>query len=149
MSKIVAQAAIKGARKLALEAEEFLNNAIKEKGKDQKVEFPETAFYLPMANALLGAEVKTLGEIIPIMEHIKGLLHEEPSTQLWLPYLGDALDSGVATLLSEEIICALRYLYGQEPQPDCNGFFTDTILRHTIGRWEDAWLCSHFRSSSR
>ncbi len=24
---------------------------------------------------------------------------------------------------------ALRYLYGQEPQADCNGFFSDTILR--------------------
>ncbi len=129
MSKIVAQAAIGGARKLALEAEQFLNKAIKEKGKDQKVEFPETAFYLPMANALLGAEVKTLGEAIPIMEHVKSLLHEMPSDKLWLPYLGDALDSGIAALLSEEIICVLRYLYGTEPQPDCNGFFTDTILR--------------------
>ncbi len=129
MSKIVAQAAIKGAKKLAFEAEEFLNKAIKEKGKDQKVEFPETAFYLPMANALLGAEVKTLGEIIPIMDHIKSLLHEVPPEKLWLPYLGDALDSGIAALLSEEIICVLRYLYKQEPQPDCNGFFTDTILR--------------------
>jgi acetyl-CoA synthase len=129
MSKIVAQAAIKGARKLALEAEEFLNKALNEKGKDRRVEFPETAFYLPMANALLGAEVKTLGEIVPILEHVKSLLHEEPTDKLWLPYLGDALDSGIAALLSEEIICVLRYLYAQEPQPDCNGFFTDTILR--------------------
>ncbi|MBI4335322.1 MAG: CO dehydrogenase/CO-methylating acetyl-CoA synthase complex subunit beta [Candidatus Omnitrophica bacterium] len=132
MSKIVAQAAISGARKLALEAEQFLNKAIKEKGNDQKVEFPETAFYLPMANALLGAEVKTVGEIIPIMDHIKELLHDIPTETLWLPYLGDTLDSGIAALLSEEIICVLRYLYGQEPQPDCNGFFTDTILR-TLG----------------
>ncbi|PIU42052.1 MAG: CO dehydrogenase/CO-methylating acetyl-CoA synthase complex subunit beta [Candidatus Omnitrophica bacterium CG07_land_8_20_14_0_80_42_15] len=132
MSKIVATAAIRGANKIAKECEAFLNKAIKEKGKNQKVEFPETAFYLPMAYALLGAEVKTLGDMIPILEHVKGLLHEEPSEKLWLPYLGDALDSGVATLLAEEIIVALRYLYGQEPQPDCIGFFTDTILR-TLG----------------
>ena len=129
MSKIVAQAAIRGAKKVALEAEDFLNKAIKEKGKDQKVEFPETAFYLPMAYALLGAEVKTLGETVPILEHAKSLLHEDPTDKLWLPYLGNTLDSGVATLLAEEIICVLRYLYGQEPQPDCNGFFSDTILR--------------------
>ena len=32
-------------------------------------------------------------------------------------------------MLSEEIITVLRYLYKQEPQADCNGFFTDTILR--------------------
>ena len=132
MSKIIAAAAIRGANQIAKDAEDFLNKAIKEKGKDQKVEFPETAFYLPMAYALLGAEVKTLGDMLPILEHAKGLLHEEPSEKLWLPYLGDALDSGVATLLNEEIIVALRYLYGQEPQPDCIGFFTDTILR-TLG----------------
>ncbi|NQU74008.1 MAG: CO dehydrogenase/CO-methylating acetyl-CoA synthase complex subunit beta [Candidatus Omnitrophica bacterium] len=129
MSKIVAQAAIRGAKKVALEAEDFLNKAIKEKGKEQKIGFPETAFYLPMAYALLGAEVKTLGEAVPILEHVKSLLHEEPTDKLWLPYLGNTLDSGVATLLAEEIICVLRYLYEQEPQPDCNGFFSDTILR--------------------
>ena len=129
MSKIVATAAIRGAKKIAQEAEEFLNKAVKEKGKDAKVEFPETAFYLPMAYALLGVEVKTLGDMGPILEHVKSLLHDEPSESLWLPYLGDALDSGIATLLGEELIVALRYLYGQEPQPDCIGFYTDTWMR--------------------
>lgn len=129
MSKIVAAAAIRGAKKVAREAEQFLNKAIQEKGKDTKVGFPETGFYLPMAYALLGLEIKTLGEMIPVLDEVKSLLHEEPTEKLWLPYLGDALDSGVATLLAEELIVALRYLYGQEPQPDCNGFCLDTILR--------------------
>lgn len=129
MSKIVAAAAIRGAKKIAQEAEEFLNKAIKEKGKNAKVGFPETAFYLPMAYALLGREVKTLGDMVPVLEHVKLLLREEPSESLWLPYLGDALDSGIATLLAEEMIVVLRYLYGQEPQPDCVGFYTDTWMR--------------------
>jgi len=132
MSKLIASAVIRGSNKIIKDAEDMLNKAIKEKGKDAKVEFPETAFCLPMAYALLGVEVKTLGEMVPVLEHAKGLLHEEPSLELWLPYLGDALDSGVATLFAEEIIVALRYLYGTEPQPDCVGFFTDTILR-TLG----------------
>ncbi|MFC1699737.1 acetyl-CoA decarbonylase/synthase complex subunit alpha/beta [Candidatus Omnitrophota bacterium] len=132
MSKIVAAAAIRGAKVIAQQAEEFLNKAIQEKGKDAQVQLPETAFYLPMAYALLGVEVKTLTDMAGVLEQIKLLLHDEPSEQLWLPYLGDALDSGVATLLAEELIMALRYLYQQEPQPDCNGFFTDTILR-TLG----------------
>jgi len=132
MSKIVAAAAIRGARELVKQAEEFLNKALLEKGKDQKIEFPETAFYLPMANALLGAEVKTLNEILPVLKEAKSLVHDEPTKDLWLPYLGDALDSGIAALLAEEIICVLRYLYNQEPQKDCNGFFSDTILR-TLG----------------
>ena len=59
MSKIVAAAAIRGSRVIAREAEEFLNKALKEHGPDTKIGFPETAFFLPMANALLGAEVKT------------------------------------------------------------------------------------------
>jgi acetyl-CoA synthase len=132
MSRIVAQAAIRGASKVVREAEDFLNKAIQEKGKDAKIAFPETAFYLPMAYALLGVEVKTLSEMLPILEHVKSLIHQEPTDKLWLPYLGNALDAGIATLLAEELIVALRYLYAQEPQSDCNGFFTDTILR-TLG----------------
>ena len=132
MSKIIAGAAIRGARKFVSEAEEKWNRARESKGEDAKVEFPETAFYLPMANALLGAEVKTVGQIKPVLDHAKELLAEEPSDSQWLPYLGDALDAGIATLLAEEIIVALRYLEGEEPQPDCNGFFSDTILR-TLG----------------
>ncbi len=132
MSKIVASAAIRGARLLVEEAEKAVSRAMEEKGKDQRVEFPETAFFLPMANALLGVEVKTLEEIKPVLKEAKSLLHEEPTENLWLPYLGDALDSGIAALLAEEIICAIRYLNGKEPQEGCNGFFTDTILR-TLG----------------
>ena len=37
---------------------------------------------------------------------------EPPTDALWLPYLGDALDAGVGTLLAEEVIVALRYLDG-------------------------------------
>ncbi len=129
MSKIVAQSVIRGARSVFKEAEEFLNKAIKEKGEAQKIGFPETAFYLPMANALMGIEAKTLKDAKTILEHARSLLPQVPTDKLWLPYLGNALDAGIATLFSEEIIMVLRYLYEQEPQADCNGFFTDTILR--------------------
>jgi len=129
MSKIVATAAIRGAKKVVAEAEEFLNRALKERGPDTKIEFPETAFFLPMAKALLNADVKTLSEAVKILEHAKSLLPQEPSEKLWLPYLGSTLDAGMATLFAEEILMALRYLYGQEPQEGCNGFFSDTVLR--------------------
>ncbi|NQT06794.1 MAG: CO dehydrogenase/CO-methylating acetyl-CoA synthase complex subunit beta [Candidatus Omnitrophica bacterium] len=132
MSKIVAGAAIRGAKKIIGEAQKLYDQALKEKGKDAAVEFPETAFFLPMAYALLGLEVKTLGDIEPVLNEAKSLIKEEPSNKLWLPYLGNALDGGMAALLGEEIIMALRYLYGKEPQEDCNGFFTDTIMR-TLG----------------
>ncbi|MFH1038234.1 MAG: acetyl-CoA decarbonylase/synthase complex subunit alpha/beta [PVC group bacterium] len=132
MSKIIASGAIRGSREIYRMAEERLNRAREEKGGSRKVAFPETAFDLPMAYTLLGAEVKTLDDMKPVLEEAQKLLPPVPSDQLWLPYLGDTLDAGIATLLSEEIIMAVRYLYGEEPQPDCNGFFTDTILR-TLG----------------
>jgi len=129
MSKIVATSVIRGAQEIFNQASGSLNKAIQEKGPDTKIGFPETAFYLPMANALLGAKVETLKEVLPILEHAKSLLPQIPTDKVWLPYLGDALNAGMATLFSEEIIMALRYLYNQEPQKDCNGFFTDTIMR--------------------
>jgi len=129
MSKIVATAAIRGAQDIYKQASDFLNKAITEKGPSQKIGFPETAFYLPLANALLGAKAETLKDVVPILEHAKSLLPEIPSDKVWLPYLGDALNAGMSALFCEEIIVALRYLYNQEPQNDCNGFFTDTIMR--------------------
>ncbi len=129
MSKLVAQAAIRGAQDIYKQASDFLDKAINEKGPQQKIGFPETAFYLPMANALLGVKVETLKEVLPILEHARTLLPKIPLDKVWLPYLGDALNAGMSTLFCEEIIVALRYLYAQEPQKDCNGFFTDTIMR--------------------
>ena len=129
MSKIVATLAIQGAQELYKQASDFLNKAIKEKGENQKIGFPETAFYLPMANALLGAKVETLKDALPILEHAKSLLSEPPSEKVWLPYLGNTLDSGMAALFCEEIITALRYLYGTDPEKDCVGFCSDSILR--------------------
>jgi len=132
MSKIIATAAIRGAHRIVGECEKLLGQAVAEKGKEAKVEFPETAYFLPMIYALLGEEVKQVGDMLPILDYAKGLLHEVPTDSVWLPYLGPTLDAGVATLFAEEMIMALRYLNGTEPQQDCNGFFTDTIMR-TLG----------------
>lgn len=129
MSKIVAQAAIKGAHSYVKEAEEAWKKAVEEKGREAKFSFPDTAFYLPMAYALLGLEVKTLGEMEPILKEAKSLLPEVPSKDMWLPYLGPTLDAGVATMLAQEIIVALRYFRGELPEEGDQGFISDTILR--------------------
>ena len=129
MSKDVASSVIRGATWINKQASDFLAKAIKEKGEGQKIGFPDTAFYFPMANALLGARVETLKDMLPIQEHAKSLLPQAPTDKVWLPYLGDALNAGMATLFNEELIVGLRYLYGQEPQKECVGFFSDTALR--------------------
>ena len=132
MSKIIASAAIRGGHDIVRQAEEFFQKARAEKSEGTAIGFPDTAYFLPMANALMGIEAKTVGELKPILDHARELLGPAPSDTLWFPYLGTALDAGIATLLAEEVIMVLRYLYAQEPQPGCNGFFSDTILR-TLG----------------
>jgi acetyl-CoA synthase len=136
MSKLIASAAIRGANTLVKQAEDMLEKTISEKGKDFVFEFPDTAFYLPMIYAMTAFPVKTLADMKVALDMAKEMLHEEPEEYLWKPYLGEALDSGMATLFAEEIILALRYIHGLEPCKDpetgyeYNGFITDTIQRN-------------------
>ena len=136
MSKLIASAAIRGAHVLVRQAEEMLEKAIAEKGESFLFEFPDTAYYLPMIYAMTGFPVKTLSDMKAALGMAKELLHPEPDMALWKPYLGEALDSGMATLFAEEIIMAMRYINGLEPMVDAetgyvyNGFITDTIQRN-------------------
>ncbi|HXX53742.1 MAG TPA: hypothetical protein VEI28_04135, partial [Thermodesulfovibrionales bacterium] len=136
MSKLIASAAIRGEQTLVKQAEEMLEKVIAEKGKDFKFEFPDTAFHLPMIYAMTAFPVKTLGDMRVGLGFAKELLHEEPKEHVWKPYLGEALDSGMATLFAEEVILAIRYIYGLEPCKDAetgyvyNGFISDTIQRN-------------------
>jgi len=129
MSRIIASAAIRGAHKYVKEAEEKLNRLIEEKGEKQEIGFPNTAYYLPLILALTGIEVKTLADAKKALEWAKKLLPPIPSERLWLPYLGNTLDAGIATLIAEEIIEALKYLTGDEPKGIWLGFTDDTTLR--------------------
>jgi acetyl-CoA synthase len=129
MSRIIASAAIRGAYKYVKEAEVRLNKLIQEKGSDQTIGFPNTAYYLPLTLALLGIKVETLADAKKVLPQAKKLLPPVPSNNLWLPYLGDALDAGVATLIAEEIIEALKYLTDDEPNGIWLGFTDDAILR--------------------
>jgi len=129
MSKIITSAAIRGAHKYVKEAEEKLNKLIEEKGPDEKVAFPNTAYYLPVIYALLGIQIKTLQDLERALKEARRLLPPEPTKKLWLPYLGNALDAGIATLIAEEAIEALKYLTGDEPKGIWLGFTDDAVLR--------------------
>ncbi|MCU0503836.1 MAG: CO dehydrogenase/CO-methylating acetyl-CoA synthase complex subunit beta, partial [Anaerolineae bacterium] len=115
MSRYIATRAIRGANLIVQEAEALLNKALQEKGPDTPVAFPNTAYYLPVILGFTGREITKLGELSPVLEHAKDLLHPVPSAQCWTPYLGETLDSGSATLLAAEIIEAVRFVYGDEP----------------------------------
>ena len=63
MSKIIATAAIRGAHKMVERAEAALAELIKQKGKDTKVEYPNTAYYLPIMLLFLGQKVEKIGDL--------------------------------------------------------------------------------------
>jgi acetyl-CoA synthase len=117
MSRYIASRAIRGANALVTEAELMLQRALNDKGPDTPVAFPNTAYYLPLILGMTGREVETLGQLEPVMEHAKQLLHPVPSNKGWTPYLGETLDSGMATLIAAETIEAVRFVYGLQPEP--------------------------------
>jgi acetyl-CoA synthase len=117
MSKYIATRAQRGANALVTEAEIMLNKAINEKGADTPVSFPNTAYYLPTIFGMTGKAVEKLGELQPILKHARDLLHPIPAFAKWTPYLGETLDSGMATLLAAETIESVRFAYGLQPEP--------------------------------
>lgn len=130
MSKIIATAAIRGAHKLVAQAAELLQRTIDQKGRETAVAYPNTAYYLPVMYLFLGQKVETLGDLQESLAEAKKLLTPIPSEALWLPYLGDTLNAGVATLLAEEIIESLKYVTGPPPEEGIwLGFTSDNILR--------------------
>ena len=129
MSHQVISAVIRGAGGFVTEADEKLTAALSTHGPDKEIGFPQTAFYLPMACALMGIEAKKLSDLQPIVDHCKEILPPVPTKELWLPYLGNGLDAGAATLLASEVTCALRYLDGEKIEDGFEGFMSDTILR--------------------
>jgi acetyl-CoA synthase len=131
MSKIIASAAIRGAHDLVGKAEERLAQAKEAHGADTAVEFPNTGYYLPVIYGLSGEKVEKLSDMDRILTMARELLPEEPSEHLWLPYLGDTLDAGIATLFAEECKEALRYVMNDPPPVDdlWLGAADDVIMR--------------------
>jgi len=131
MSRIIASAAIRGAYKIVEQAEDILARAVKEKGPECKVEFPNTGYYMPVIYSMTGRAVETLKDFEEVMaEEVKPLLPAPVDEKMWLPYLGPTLDAGMATLFAEEIIEACKYLTGPNPVDDLwLGAADDVILR--------------------
>ena len=128
MSRIIAQAAIRGANGYVEQAEKQLSEAIGAYGPEKKVEFPNTVYFLSLILALTGLEVRTLSDAKAALARARKLLPPVPPDSRWLPYLGPALDAGIATLIAQEVIEALKYVRGEEPEGIWLEFTDDTIL---------------------
>jgi len=130
MSKLICSSAIDGAIEWVAKAEAKLAEAIKAKGESCPVAFPSTAYYLPVIYSFTGEKVSTLGEMRPILKRAKALLPARPTDKVWLPYLGNTLDAGVATLFACEIIEACKYVIGPNPVEGIwLGAANDVIMR--------------------
>jgi len=116
MSRYIATAAIRGANRIVKEAEDTLQKALEELGPEAPIQFPNTAYYLPVILGFTGIEVAKVGDLVPVIERAKGFLHPAPEGSIWLPYLGETLDCGVATLLAEEAIEGIRFARGEQPE---------------------------------
>ena len=110
MSKLVAFAAIQGAYNIVQKAEGKYKQALAQFGPDQKLEFPNTAYYLPLIYSLLGIPVKTLADARKPLEITRQLLPPHVKNFNHLPFLGPLLDAGMAAILAEEIVEAIRYV---------------------------------------
>lgn len=130
MSKLICSSAIDGAIEWVSRAEKKLNEAIKAKGETSEVAFPNTAYYLPVIYSFTGEKIEVLGDLRKVINRAKCLLPERPSDDVWLPYLGNTLDAGVAALFACEVIEACKYLIGPNPADGIwLGAANDTIMR--------------------
>jgi acetyl-CoA synthase len=140
MSRLVAFAAIQGAYNIVQKAEGKFKEAMEKYGPDQKLEFPDTAYYLPIIYSLLGAKIEKLADAEPVMERCRQLLPPHMKGKIHVPYLGHTLDAGMAAIFAEEIVEAIRYVedpdfYTTEEDPDVGagqlwvGAAHDVIMR--------------------
>jgi len=123
MATSVINAVVNGAKKLYQEAVGKVESALSEYGESKKVEFPDTAYSLPLIYALTAKKINTLGELRKILDEIAGLIPREVSD------IKQILDAGACALLAEEAIEAVRYL---QPNPYTSpwiGFVPDRIIR--------------------
>jgi len=130
MSEVLVQLGTKGADAVLGLTRSTLEGVSKEKGKNASVGFPETNYYLPLANALLNKEVKTVGDCLEVLAEAEKLnKNKATSNGFLLPALGGVLNKGVATLLCEELLAALKTGSGEHPQQGYAGFLPDKLLR--------------------
>lgn len=110
--------------KQALEAARAtVEGAIGKKGAEAKVAFPETAYSLPTLYAATGKKISTLKELKEALGIVESLIVEEQN-------LEKALNAGLATALSAEIIEACKYAVDEKPYSEpCAGFISDAIIR--------------------
>jgi len=133
MSKLICSSAIDGAVEWVARADASVTRAIEAHGAEHEVGFPSTAYFLPVIHSFSGDKVETLADCRTVLKKTKELLPQRPSDDVWLPYLGNALDAGIASLFACEILEACKYLESSNGSHPVNdiwlGAASDVIIR--------------------
>ncbi|MGF7186709.1 acetyl-CoA synthase [Desulfitispora alkaliphila] len=104
-------------------AEILLNKAILEYGADQEINYPDTAYYLPVIRSLSGEEVTKLGQLPPILNRMRGQIYEKLTFE-------NSLLAGESVLYAAEIIEIVKYLREDSmPVEPWTGFLGDPVIR--------------------
>ena len=115
--------AIKGGEIAYRLARQSLDAALARHGAVGTVEYPETAYELPVVFGWDGAEIKTLSDLEPVLARTKGKLGGAG--------LDGAFAAADALMVSAEVIEALKYADNPRPYEgtDYCGFIPDRVLR--------------------
>ncbi|MDD5465708.1 MAG: acetyl-CoA decarbonylase/synthase complex subunit alpha/beta [Candidatus Omnitrophica bacterium] len=128
-AKALVEPGTKGTETILNLTRQSLDSAINRKGKEAKIEFAGTNYYLPLINALLNIEVKNLGDCLTVFAQAQGLADNRLAPSgLIINSLGGLLNKGVAVLICEEILAALAVSDHEHPK-EGSGFIPDNILR--------------------
>jgi len=111
---MVAFAVVQGAYNIVSKAEGKYKEALEKYGGAQKLEFPNTAYYLPVIYSLTGIKVTDLDSAKQVMDFSRALLPPHIKNDCNLPYLGPILDAGMGAIFAEEIVEAIRYVEDPE-----------------------------------
>ncbi|HUL39573.1 MAG TPA: acetyl-CoA decarbonylase/synthase complex subunit alpha/beta [Methanomassiliicoccales archaeon] len=105
-------------------ADQLLSAAIERYGYEQKVEFPETGYYLPAIYAWQGREVRRLADLPRALGQARSLIREEDTFE-------NALAAGEALMVAAEVVEALKYVPTERPYEGTGycGFIPDRTLR--------------------
>ena len=130
MNNIIANLALDGTKKILDLTDQEFKKVLDREGHNREISFPKTGYFFPLSYALLGAEVRCLKDIIPVLKTARQYFIQasESNNDPESP-LAPVSPAGQATLLAAEVIAGLRYLAGEEPQSGCLGFLSDEILR--------------------
>ncbi len=73
MSEVVANLALQGAEKIIDLTETRFQEILAAEGAEEEIVFLGTGYFFPASYALLGLEVKTLGDIPPVLQAAREL----------------------------------------------------------------------------